>query len=139
MEHNGARAILLVGNSAGGPIAGSAIDEVPEVIGYVALGYPFGLLASVLFGRHNKPVLASLKPKLFVMGTNDGFTSVKQLEAKLKTASGRNDMRLVPGAGHFEMEGPKFDIQMADDIVEFADSLQSPSSDPPSAAAEVVS
>lgn len=95
-----------------------------EVVGYVALGYPFGMLASVLFGRHNKPILASEKPKLFVMGTNDGFTSVKQLEAKLKMAAGRNETRLVPGAGHFEMEGPQFDRQMADYVVEFADSLQ---------------
>lgn len=90
----------------------------------MALGYPFGMLASVLFGRHNKPILASEKPKLFVMGTNDGFTSVKQLEAKLKTAAGRNETRLVPGAGHFEMEGPEFDRQMADYVVEFAESLQ---------------
>ena len=95
-----------------------------EVVGYVALGYPFGMLASVLFGRHNKPILASEKPKLFVMGTNDGFTSVKQLEAKLKTAAGRNETRLVSGAGHFEMEGPEFDRQMADYVVEFAESLQ---------------
>lgn len=123
-EHVDARSIILVGNSAGAPIAGSAVDEVKEVVGYVALGYPFGMLASVLFGRHNKPILASEKPKLFVMGTNDGFTSVKQLEAKLKMAAGRNETRLVPGAGHFEMEGPQFDRQMADYVVEFADSLQ---------------
>lgn len=123
-EHVAAQSIILVGNSAGAPIAGSAVDEVKEVVGYVALGYPFGMLASVLFGRHNKPILASEKPKLFVMGTNDGFTSVKQLEAKLKTAAGRNETRLVPGAGHFEMEGPEFDRQMADYVVEFADSLQ---------------
>lgn len=123
-ENLDAHSIILIGNSAGAPIAGSAIDEVKEVVGYVALGYPFGMLASVLFGRHNKPILASEKPKLFVMGTNDGFTSVKQLEAKLKTAVGRNETRLVPGAGHFEMEGPSFDRQMADYVVEFAATLQ---------------
>lgn len=144
-EHLDARSIILVGNSAGAPIAGSAIDEVAEVVGYVALGYPFGILASVLFGRHNKPVLASQKPKLFVMGTSDGFTSVKQLEAKLKTASGRNDTRLVQGAGHFEMEGPQFDREMADYIIEFSESLpQQPQPDaantiPPSAAVEEAS
>lgn len=145
-EHVGARSIILVGNSAGAPISGSAIDEIAEVVGYVALGYPFGILASVLFGRHNKPVLASEKPKLFVMGTSDGFTSVKQLETKLKSASGRNETRLVPGAGHFEMEGPEFDRQMADYIVEFAESLRgehppqgAATTDPPSAAVEEAS
>jgi hypothetical protein len=112
----------------GAPIAGSAIDEVKEVVGYVALGYPFGMLASILFGRHNKACLTSEKPRLFVMGTTDGFTSVKQLESKLKTATGRVETKLVPGVGHFELEGPSYDRQMVDYIVEFADSLQPSSS-----------
>lgn len=109
---------------AGAPIAGAAIDAVKEVVGYVSLGYPFGLLASVLFGRHHKLCLQSPKPKLFVMGTTDGFTSVKQLESKLKSAAGRVEKRLVKGAGHFEMEGPQYDDQMVEYITTFADSLQ---------------
>ncbi|BBN15785.1 uncharacterized protein MPTK1_7g00810 [Marchantia polymorpha subsp. ruderalis] len=115
--------IVLVGSSAGAPIAGSAVDCVEEIKGYVGLGYPFGFLASVLFGRHYKTVLQSPKPKLFVMGTRDGFTSVKQLEGKLKTAAGRAEKRLVVGAGHFEMEGPRYDDEMVGYVVEFADSL----------------
>lgn len=111
---------------AGAPIAGSAVDEVTEVKGYVALGYPFGMAASILFGRHNKPILQSTKPKLFIMGTTDGFTSVKQLEAKLKTAAGRAEMKLVPGVGHFEMEGPQYDVQMALFVAEFVESLLQP-------------
>ncbi|KAJ8638112.1 hypothetical protein MRB53_012379 [Persea americana] len=89
VENTGADRILLVGSSAGAPIAGSAVDQVKEVVGYVSLGYPFGLTASILFGRHHKAILQSIKPKLFVMGTKDGFTSVKQLESKLKSAAGR--------------------------------------------------
>ena len=58
------------------------------------------------------------------MGTNDGFTSVKQLESKLKTAAGRVEKRLVRGAGHFEMEGPQYDENMVDYITTFTDSLQ---------------
>lgn len=58
------------------------------------------------------------------MGTNDGFTSVKQLESKLKMAAGRVEKRLVRGAGHFEMEGPQYDENMVDYITTFADSLQ---------------
>ncbi len=108
---------------AGAPIAGSAIDQVKEVVGYVSLGYPFGILASVLFGRHNKACLQSEKPKLFVMGTSDGFTSVKQLENKLKTAAGRIETKLVPGVGHFQLEGPDYDNLMIDFVTEFADSI----------------
>ncbi|KAH6794652.1 alpha/beta-Hydrolases superfamily protein [Perilla frutescens var. hirtella] len=117
------RRILLVGSSAGAPIAGSAVDKIEEVIGYVSLGYPFGLTASILFGRHHKNVLQSPKPKLFVMGTRDGFTSVKQLENKLKNAAGRNQTHLIEGVSHFQMEGPAYDEQMVNLILEFISSL----------------
>ncbi|XAR68581.1 Acylglycerol lipase [Bertholletia excelsa] len=115
--------ILLVGSSAGAPIAGSAVDHVDEVVGYVSIGYPFGLTASILFGRHHKAILQSPKPKLFVMGTRDGFTSVKQLESKLKSAAGRVEKHLIEGASHFQMEGPAFDAQMVDLISGFIESL----------------
>ncbi|KAJ7517527.1 hypothetical protein O6H91_21G027500 [Diphasiastrum complanatum] len=122
-ENIPASRILLVGSSAGAPIAGSAVDQVKEIVGYVGLGYPFGWLASVLFGRHNKSIIQSQKPKLFVMGTRDGFTSVKQLENKLKSAAGTVETHLVPGVGHFEMEGPTYDAKMADLIIDFAGKL----------------
>ncbi|KAK4763033.1 hypothetical protein SAY86_008801 [Trapa natans] len=115
--------ILLVGSSAGAPISGSAVDQVEHVVGYVSLGYPFGVLSSVLFGRHHKNILQSPKPKLFVMGTRDGFTSVKQLKTKLNGAAGRVDTHLIEGAGHFQMEGPEFDSQMVNLIHDFIASL----------------
>ncbi|XP_010265889.1 PREDICTED: uncharacterized protein LOC104603528 [Nelumbo nucifera] len=115
--------ILLVGSSAGAPISGSAVDLVEQVVGYVSLGYPFGLTASILFGRHHKAILQSPKPKLFVMGTRDGFTSVKQFENKLKSASGRVKTHLIEGVSHFQMEGPNYDAQMVDLILEFIGSL----------------
>ena len=49
----------------GGKAAGGEIDQVRA---YVSLGYPFGWMASILFGRHHRAVLQSEKPKLFVMG-----------------------------------------------------------------------
>ncbi|XP_020090746.1 uncharacterized protein LOC109711852 [Ananas comosus] len=116
--------IVLVGSSAGAPIAGSAVDKIEEVLGYVSIGYPFGLTASILFGRHHQAILQSEKPKLFIMGTKDGFTSVKQLQNKLKSAAGRVETHLIEGIGHFQMEGPAYDAQMVDLIVEFIKSLQ---------------
>ncbi|KAJ7979049.1 alpha/beta-Hydrolases superfamily protein [Quillaja saponaria] len=115
--------ILLVGSSAGAPIAGSAVDQIEQVIGYVSLGYPFGMIASILFGRHHKAILQSPKPKLFVMGTRDGFTSVKQLNKKLNSAAGRVETVLIDGVGHFQMEGPDYDAQMVNVIVQFITSL----------------
>lgn len=57
------------------------------------------------------------------MGTKDGFTSVKQLENKLRTAAGRTETHLVKGASHFQMEGPDYDAQMVNLISEFILSL----------------
>ncbi|RXI03848.1 hypothetical protein DVH24_038122 [Malus domestica] len=111
-ENLSADMILLVGSSAGAPIAGSAVNQIEQVVGYVSLGYPFGMLASILFGRHHKAVLQSSKPKLFVMGTQDGFTSVKQLKNKLKLCSRSVETHLIDGASHFQMEGPAYDAQM---------------------------
>ncbi|KAM7524578.1 hypothetical protein LguiA_014480 [Lonicera macranthoides] len=108
---------------SGAAIAGSAVDKVEEVVGYVSLGYPFGLTASILFGRHHKAILESPKPKLFVMGTKDGFTSVKQLQNKLKSAAGRVETHLIEGVSHFQMEGPGFDSQMGNLIVPFISSF----------------
>ncbi|RZS03586.1 hypothetical protein BHM03_00033805 [Ensete ventricosum] len=118
------RGIVLVGSSAGAPIAGSAVDKIDQVVGYVSIGYPFGLMASVLFGRHHEAILKSKKPKLFIMGTKDGFTSVKQLQNKLKSAAGKVDIHLIEGVGHFQMEGPAFDTQMVGFISTFGQSLQ---------------
>lgn len=115
--------LLLIDDPSGAPIAGSAVDKIEEVVGYVSLGYPFGLTASILFGRHHKNILQSPKPKLFVMGTRDGFTSVKQLENKLKSSVGPTRAHLIHGVSHFQMEGPTYDGQMVNLIIEFVSSL----------------
>ena len=36
------------------PIAGSAVEKMEEITGYASIGYPFGLTASILFGRHSE-------------------------------------------------------------------------------------
>ncbi|KAM1114872.1 hypothetical protein ACFX19_005689 [Malus domestica] len=46
------------------------------------------------------------------MGTQDGYTSVKQLKNKLSSAAGRVETHLIEGASHFQMEGPAYDAQM---------------------------
>ncbi|GMH11508.1 hypothetical protein Nepgr_013349 [Nepenthes gracilis] len=37
-------------SNGGAPIAGSAVDLIEQVIGFVSIGYAFGLIASILFG-----------------------------------------------------------------------------------------
>ncbi|RZB50254.1 hypothetical protein D0Y65_047259 [Glycine soja] len=93
--------ILLLGSSAGAPIAGSAVDQIEQVIGYPS------------YSHQNH----------FIMGTQDGFTSVKQLRNKLNSAAGRVETHLIDGVGHFQMEGPGYDAEMVDLIIKFIASL----------------
>lgn len=118
------RRLLLVGSSAGAPIAGSALDAVDAIDGYVAIGYVFGLWSSVLFGGHYQKVLQSSKPKLFIMGTKDQFTTPKQLQDKIDKAKGKNEIHLIEGYGHFEIESPDFDEPLAQLVAKFADTAQ---------------
>jgi hypothetical protein len=58
--------LLLLGSSAGAPVAGSALD-CTDAVGLVAIGYTFGKVAALGFRSHFKAVLRSHKPKLFIM------------------------------------------------------------------------
>ncbi len=110
--------ILLVGSSAGAAIAGSALPHADNVVGYVAIGYTFGWLSSLIFGRHYDAVLKSEHPKLFIMGSQDGFTSVAQLERRIRTM--RNaEVRLIGSVGHFMLETPTYASETSGYIAAF--------------------
>lgn len=81
---NGGINVVLIGSSAGAPIAGSAVDKCENVIGYIGIGYVFGFWPSLLFRQHYNNILKSKKHKLFIMGDSDGFTSVEVLKDKMQ-------------------------------------------------------
>ena len=105
--------VVLFGSSAGAPVAGSAISSVPQVEGLVCIGYTWGFPASIAFGRHFARTLSSPKPKLFVQGEHDEFTHPATLERFMARAEGENDVVVVPGIGHFELESPDYDAHVA--------------------------
>ena len=85
--------IVLLGCSAGAPMAGTAMAKLSNISGYIAVGYTFGYLSSIAFGRHYSFLISSSTPKLFIMGEKDEFTSVHQLEemaARMRRANGSN-------------------------------------------------
>lgn len=129
VENLHAKNIFIVGSSAGAPIGGSAIDQLPEIRGFVGIGYVFGAFASILFGGHYKHILKSKKPKLFIHGDEDGFTSTATFKSYFNTAEGPKEMRIVPKAGHFEMEGPAYDPYMAEQILNFINLYGTPPED----------
>ena len=177
--------IVLLGSSAGAPMAGSAMAQILKhhprkeqqttgarntnaiISAFIAVGYTFGKFASLGFGRHFSSVVEtrssnysyssmllssicgtssstsaaaaveekSYSPhKLFIMGENDEFTTVDQLErmaSKMRQhnvvhgtkcgnasskdsdsdvgSSARIDVEVVPNVGHFELESSSYD------------------------------
>ncbi|KAL3758456.1 hypothetical protein ACHAWU_004299 [Discostella pseudostelligera] len=127
--------IVLLGSSAGAPMAGTAMAHLQQlgnitVSAYIAVGYTFGNFASIGFGRHFSSVMSSSSssiPKLFIMGERDEFTSVDQLKdmANKMRAQNSNEsnvvVEIVPKVGHFELESPRYDPLVAMIVLDWLD------------------
>ena len=112
--------VLLFGSSAGSPQAGSALDKCAHVVGVACVGYTWGLLTSIAFGRHYSSFVNSEKPKLLITGDRDEFTSVSQLQHYVaKARPGTVESIVVEGAGHFELEMPSADGLVVGHVLEW--------------------
>lgn len=113
--------VLLFGSSAGSPQAGSALDQCESVVGLACVGYTWGWLSSVAFGRHFSAFLKSPKPRLSIMGDRDEFTSESTLRRQLAkgSKSGACESIIFPGVGHFELESPAFDGRVTQAVLEW--------------------
>lgn len=100
-------------------MAGSALQHCRHLRAYVAIGYVFGIWASILFGSHYKAVLQADLPKLFIMGDRDGFTSGKQLQQRLAGARGQCESHIVSGVGHFQLETADYDRELVAIILQW--------------------
>jgi uncharacterized protein len=112
--------IFVVGSSGGAPLAGAVLDHSDRIIGGLFVGYVWGFWASILFGWAYKSIEISTKPKLFVVGTRDEFTSMSQYQDRLARLAGNlNEMRIIDGKNHFEIEASVYDQQVAEWITDF--------------------
>ena len=114
------RDVWLVGVSAGGPVAGSALGKLPCIRGYIGIAYTFGIGASLLFFPHHR-VLLSPKPKLFIQGTKDIFTSVATFKIATGLARAPCTAHVVGGTGHFDLEYSPYSALHAELIAAFVD------------------
>jgi len=106
LEHGGASdGVWVAGYSFGAAVASQPAAAHPRVRGYAGLSYPAGRLASVLLEAHWKEGVEAIgvKPKLFVIGTNDQFADGRQLGASVAALQLPSDFVLVPDADHFWM------------------------------------
>jgi len=95
--------IILVGMSYGAGIACAVADMMPEIAGMVSICYPLGPYFFLYFGNSKlwDAACRSHKPKLFIMGTEDNFTSVRRFESCFQQLSDPKTKQLVEGADHF--------------------------------------
>lgn len=129
--------IVLLGSSAGAPMAGTAMAQLLgeqqqndgniRISAYIAIGYTFGNIASLGFGRHFSSVVNTTIPKLFIMGERDEFTSVEQLDQMAQKMREKSNVEptveIVPDVGHFELESPSYDPLVAKMVIEWLDKL----------------
>jgi len=112
--------IILVGSSAGGPLAGSVLDFSPRIKACMLIGYVWGFWASFLFGWAYAPLQRSSKPKIFIVGDRDEFTSITQYQTRIAALEGKiNIIKIIEGKNHFEIESPVYDNIVTDWLEEF--------------------
>ena len=121
------RDIVIVGSSGGASLAGAVLDYSSRVRGGLFIGYTWGWWASFLFGWAFSSIESSTKPKLFVVGDRDQFTSMSQYEEKIRNLEGKiNEIKLISGKDHFEIEGPVYDETISTWLVELILKITSP-------------
>lgn len=112
--------VLLFGSSAGSPQAGTALAQSPHVVGCACVGYTWGWIAAIAFGRHFGAFLDSPKPKLLITGDADEFTSETTLDRQVARARpGTVESIVVRGVGHFQLEMPEYDATVANFVLEW--------------------
>ena len=94
----------ICGVSAGGPVGAGAIGALESIRGYTSVAYTLGIVTTALFAPQTLRVMCSKKPKLFIMGGHDMFTSVFVFKIWMAIARQPRHAVLVPAAGHFDLE-----------------------------------
>ena len=115
--------ILLFGSSAGSPQAGSALAQSEHAIGLACVGYTWGFVSSIAFGRHYGSFLSSKKPRLLITGDADEFTSEQTLSKYVAKAGPSCDSIVVRGVGHFELEAPHYDGAVAKYVLDWIEKV----------------
>lgn len=112
--------IWIVAQSAGAASAGTAVQRLGTSCGgIVFVGYLFGCATSVVFGRHYSSVLHCKKKKLFILGTNDCFTTRATMRRVVKRCDHESTLVLLGGVGHFELTATSMDEIVSSLVVQF--------------------
>ena len=91
----GVKRLLIIGYSFGATIGASVASEFDEIIGYVAISYPFSFIPQFI------PQAQVNKPKFFIIGDRDDFTTMKVFQKEYKKMPEPKNIKIFPGIDHF--------------------------------------
>jgi len=120
--------VHLFGYSFGATVAGAALDARAFISTYTAVAYPlghwwargfFGLGAKLMMHHHTHELKQSIKPKLFLLGTRDDFTSRESIGKFASHCLDPWSLKVYPGADHFAFVSSPWAEEVAGDVREF--------------------
>ena len=91
----GVKKLLIIGYSFGATIAASVTSEFDEIIGYVAISYPFSLIPQFIAQAQVS------KPKFFIIGDRDDFTTLDVFQKEYNKMPEPKDIKIFPSVDHF--------------------------------------
>jgi len=91
----GVKRILAIGYSFGATISASVAREFDEIIGYVAISYPFSFIPQFI------PHAQVNKSKFFIMGDKDDFTTLDVFQKEYEEMPEPKDIKIFPCVDHF--------------------------------------
>lgn len=89
--------IILCGYSFGATIAGAIFAQAPEYVGYISISYPITFIPDFLDFIHVR------KPKFFIMGDKDDFTTSKDFISLFEKLPEPKQKKIIAGINHFWM------------------------------------
>jgi len=114
IEKQGFKKIIIIGYSYGAAIGCSQIDTFKNIIGYVAIAFPFDLFIKL------KDLAQSSKPKLFIQGDIDTVANYHTFLKHFEDMQPPKESKIINNADHFFWG---FENQIAKFALEFAKSL----------------
>ena len=91
----GVKRLLIIGYSFGATIGASIVGEFDEIVGYVAISYPFSFIPQFISQAKVN------KPKFFIIGDRDDFTTLDVFQKEYKEMPEPKDIKIFPGVDHF--------------------------------------
>ncbi|MFX1567303.1 MAG: alpha/beta hydrolase [Promethearchaeota archaeon] len=103
--------IIICGYSYGAAIGCSAINHTDNIIGYIAISFPFDFV-----GPKYRALSQSNKPKLFIQGDQDTIASYERFQNNYNFYNVPKKKEIINGADHFYWN---YEEQVAEKVFEF--------------------